>query len=241
MAKKKDTGLVPVSKYAIMQAGDAAAVLKENLGGSQLTQADLTRVKMPSGGSLNFEVASIAGAKPVDRIEGICIGFQDVRVYWEKSPEEGGLGTPPDCVSEDTFSGRGIPGGSCTECRFAEFGSHPRGAGQACAVRRLLFIVRPTDILPIVINLPPTSIAACKKFFMQLATEEMLSFWKVVMRIELEKASNAKGVAYAKATFTMASKVEPATIKNLHQSMEQFKVMFKRVAKEESISQDSRV
>jgi len=90
------------------------------------------------------------------------------------------------------------------------FGSDGNGGGrgQACKQTRLLFLAVPHLLIPITVQLPPTSLSAARKFFLQLSSEG-LAYWTVLMRIGLETAKNSQGIGYSKATFALLSKLPP--------------------------------
>ena len=49
-----------VGNYAIVQAGsNAAEVIKENLGGREMSAFDLDRIKFPSGGNITWEIPTL--------------------------------------------------------------------------------------------------------------------------------------------------------------------------------------
>jgi hypothetical protein len=204
------TAIVKVEEYKIMKmdAGRRAEIIKENLGALGVSQFDLDRAKIPAGGITKFEVPTLDGSDFVGSIRGIIIGYKDGRVYWETPYEDSGGGSPPDCVSEDCEHGSGTPGGLCAKCPLAQFGSARKGDGQACQQRRLLFIARPKSNLPLIVSLPPTSLAPARKFFLRLVDAEV-PFYGVVVEIGLEKDSNAAGVDYAKANFRVVEHLSP--------------------------------
>ena len=182
-------------------------IISENMGALGVSAADLDRVKMPSGGSLmKYMVPTLTGEEAADTIQGIIVGLHDVRVYWAQSIDEGGSGNPPDCYSDDCVTGHGRPAGSCATCPMAEFGTAQKGTGQACSQRRILFLMRKESNLPIVINLPPTSLANARKFFLRMVDADA-PYYGVIVEIGLDQDKNASGVDYAKATFKVVEKL----------------------------------
>jgi hypothetical protein len=62
----------------------------------------------------------------------------------------------------------GKPGGDCHKCPLAQFGSAvdqkgQPGKGQACKSMRMLLFLRQDDMIPMIVNLPPTSLQNAKK------------------------------------------------------------------------------
>ena len=91
---------------------------------------------------------------------------------------------------------------------MAEFGSDNRGRGQACKQIKRLFVLRPTSMLPLVVNLPPTSLRPATRYLLRLAGSG-LKYQGAVTRITLEKAKNPDGIAYSTAVFALAGKLDP--------------------------------
>lgn len=202
--------------YAIAKAGldNLPALLRENIGPGGIDATDLDRVGMPAGGGLQWMVPTLDGEKPSDSIEGVIISWRLIRLYWAKSIDQGGAGNPPDCISHDAMVGIGKPGGDCSACPFAQFGSaagknDKPGRGQACKMVRQLFIMRQGDILPLVVNLPPSSLKAIKKYFLRL-TMNGKRFHDVVTRLTLDRTKNNDGIAYSLVNPSLAGELDEA-------------------------------
>lgn len=193
--------------YAIAQPGiDIAAVIARNMGGVQITPSDLTRVKVPSGGGTTWEIPTLDGIDESKELIGVIVHTAVQRVYWQQSFEETGGGTPPDCMSFDAVTGNGTPGGLCGLCPLAQFGSD--GRAQACQMRHLIFLVRPgKSLLPIVINVPPSSLKAARQYLLGLSGEGQI-YTAVETSLTLEKTKNRDGIAYAEIKFRRVGPVE---------------------------------
>lgn len=170
---------------------------------------NFARIQMPSGGSLAFRVQTLAGEQPEKQLEGIIIAWRQARIFWREG--FGGGRKPPDCSSKDGFIGVGDPGGRCADCHFAQFGTatlpngNP-GAGQACKDIRQILLLRPDEILPHLLSVPPTSLRAFNAYSMQLLSAR-IPYWGVTTRLTLEKANNESGIAYGKIAFTLGRRL----------------------------------
>lgn len=202
LAKKEE-----VSFMVLANAQNAIEALKNNLQGENLSAMDLDRVGIPAGGGTSWCVPTLEGEVNTQEIVGVIIGVQKCRAYWAEAFS--GAGVPPDCVSEDAITGVGNPGGVCNKCPLAEFGSDSRGKGQACKQIKRLFLLRPNSMLPLVVNLPPTSIKIASRYGLRLV-DNGLKFQAVVTRITLDKTKNSEGIGYSTAVFTLAAKLDPA-------------------------------
>lgn len=201
-----------VANYPAL-AGDPAKLLdalRENMGGEKLTEFDLERIKMPSGGGNFWEVPSIDGPQPVKVLEGVVVLTKNVRAYWPIALEEGSGSDPPQCVSADAIFGVGDPGGSCETCPYSQFGSHRDGRGQACKQMRQLFMLTEASMLPVVLTLSPTSLAPARKFFMRLASATPPRYyWETTIQVSLEQASSGANT-YSRAVFALGTPLNEA-------------------------------
>ena len=198
---KGELVLVGKEEYAITRADEAREAVQENLRGQTITAYDLDAVRMPAGGGTAWEVPTLDGSEEsVKELAGVIVHFQDQRKYWEKDMEESGGSSPPDCYSDDGVTGRGSPGGKCNVCPLSEFKSAKDGRGQACRQVRVVYLARPGDLLPLVLNVPPTSLKNIKQYFLRLASRG-IKFFEVETVIGLEKVKGDSGITYSRATF----------------------------------------
>src|SRR5262249_1306022 len=151
-------------------------------------------------------IQSLDGEEIVKELTGIIIGWRDTRSYWSIPMEESDGNMPPDCYSLDARAGIGKPGGDCARCPLSQFGSGPKGDGQACKLVRQLSLIRDQNLLPEIVSLPPSSVKAARQYFMRLASKGVPCF-SVITRIGLEKTKNAQGIAYARAVLTSAGRL----------------------------------
>lgn len=234
MPENPTTALAPVN-YAVMtyQPTDLAQIINDNLGGATIDPSMLDRVVVPSGGSTTWTVPTLEGEIETKTIEGILVGFTDPKAYWLKSMEETGGGTPPDCSSIDGVIGVANtpdgPGGMCSTCPLNQWGSDPKGGkGKACKDMRNMFIVREGNILPMVVTLPPTSLAPMRQFMLRLASMG-LHYTAATIKLELEKVKNDGGIWYAKVKPSLGQKLLPEQAAHMKQFAEAIKPVLQRV------------
>jgi len=214
------------SEYPLLRLGttqDLLDIFRDNLGAAGLDTLDLPRVKVPSGGALSWAIGTLDGEESAKELEGIVLSWRPARLYWKKAIGEGGGRKPPDCTSRDGFIGVGDPGGNCAQCPFAQFGSATKGTGQACKQVRQLLLVRPGEILPHLISIPPTSLKAASQYFLMLLGRQM-PYWGVTTKLRLERATNEAGINYAKVQFFMGRVLSPQERQLLtpfHEQMQQ--------------------
>ena len=210
------------SKFLVFQdqGADLQEIMEENLGGEGISQFDLTRVKIPSGGGTSWSIPTLEGDEDAKELRGIIVYWKNSRAYWKDS--FGGGSNPPDCRSDDGVTGYGDPGGECNKCPLSQWGSDDRGKGQACKSIRFLFLLRENDILPVAIALPPTSIKPIKNYFLRLATSAT-PFYSVITTLRLEKTKNADGITYSVVTPSMERKLSPECTAKIKAYAENFK------------------
>lgn len=194
--------------YAIMfTEGNVGDALRENLDGASLSMWDLARIRVPAGGGTTWIEPTVDGDQETKGIEGVIVHMRTVRSMWRQ--EFSGEGTPPDCSSTDGVTGMGDPGGACRTCPYAAWGTSPKGTGaQACKQARLLFVLRPADLLPVVVAAPPSSLKAVKQYLLRLAGAGA-PYHAVITRLELERTKNAGGIAYAQIVPRLIAKLAP--------------------------------
>jgi len=178
------------------QATDVLDAVKENIGNDRITDRDLDRVTMPLGGGLAWTVPTLEGEDSAKTLDGIIVHWTSPKAYWATGMEVGG-NTPPDCSSSDGETGYGDPGGDCYDCALNQWGSATGGAGKACKEKRMLFLLRPDDLLPIVVQAPSTSIQPVRRYLLRLASQGM-PYWSVVTRLSLERAQSGTGIGYSR-------------------------------------------
>lgn len=218
-----ETALASLDAYpALADQGGALSVLQAlqaNLGANEtFSEWDLVRVEMPQGRGRHFQIETLTGVKSVEEITGVIIHHQTTRAYFD-SPEVR-QGVPPDCISHDGVIGFGAPdlsrginpqpngGYLCGDCALSKFDTARTGRGQACKMRRPLFIITEEyGKLPIFLNTPPASIANLHRYGTQLGREE-LQHHQVVTTLGLDLVSDAAN-PYSKVTFSFAGFVSP--------------------------------
>ena len=184
--------------------------IAENMGPSGITEFDLQRITVPSGGGTFWRVPTLEGPKPETSIRGVIIFQRDIRAYWAQSLEKSGGGTPPDCSSVDAIIGHGTPSGMCHACPLAEFKSDDDKRGQACKQAKQLFVLRGENLLPEVVSVPPTSLKNAKKYLLSLSNVG-ISYWSVLTELTLAETKNAGGITYSQIVFKFAGKLDPKT------------------------------
>lgn len=193
----------PFMLPAVMDESEfSAEELAEDMDGLQM---NFPRVKIPSGGALQFEIPTGDPDNPdyARTLTGIILFNHPHNVYWPEDSEYDDNATPL-CSSMDGRLGSGSPGGSCAACTMNAFGSASEGRGKACKNMRSLYLLRSGELMPLQINLPPTSLKPFRLFMGQAFSARRRATYGSLVEIGLKKMNNGKD-DYSVATFRLLS------------------------------------
>ena len=184
------------SNYAAL-TGNALEIIKENLKNQPLSFQLFDVVKSPSGGSTVFSVPGLAGDETAKELTGIILDYTTPRAYWDTpDPVEG---TPPTCFSSDSIVS--YEGKLCSQCAFNDFGSKDGETNaKACKESVTLFLLRPDNIMPIIVRVPVSSKARFQRYMTRLIGK-MIPLSAVVTKITLVKTTNRTGQPYSLYNF----------------------------------------
>ena len=208
------------------ELAEILSTIQENLAGETITPRELQKITVPSQGVTKWIIPNAETGKKdaLDEIEGIMIYVGTPRAYWSK-PLDMANRTPPDCSSLDGHVGVGNPGGSCNVCPFNKWGTAKTGSGKgkACKEQRLIYMIRPDDFLPTVLQAPVTSIDQLKKHMMRLATtskskSKPQSYKEVYTKMTLNEITS--DFPYSEIVFELADPVEDEYLPQLKQYVE---------------------
>lgn len=168
-------------------------LIRENLPDQSLNYQLFDVVKSPSGGSTVFTVPGLSGDEAEKELTGIILGYTTPRAYWDTpDPVEG---TPPSCFSHNSLVSES--GKVCAHCPFNDYGSKDGETGaKACKESVLLFLLRPGNVLPLLVRVPVTSKGLFLRYTARL-TSTLTPLNGVVTRISLKKATSRGGKPYA--------------------------------------------
>jgi len=204
----KTESTTAISPFVVFETpvAEIRDAVEANLGADEKSATHFERIKIPAGGGTAWMLQSLDGEEMVKELSGIIVAWRDTRAYWNVPMEQSDGNMPPNCFSLDARSGTGTPGGDCHRCAFAQFGSDPKGEGQACKLVRQLFFLREENLLPEIVSLPASSLKPARQYFMRLASKAVPCF-SLITKIGLEKTKNAQGIVYSRATFTSGGRL----------------------------------
>lgn len=206
-------------------ADDAAETILANMGEEEITPADLSRIRVPSGDVQQWTVLGSDGQKRQEpHVEGVILHHQLRRGYWLNPIPSGEF---PDCMSNDWKTGKGDPGGDCETCPHNEWGSAIKadgsaGRGKVCRQMKLLFMLRHGEVLPDVVVVSPASLKAVKHYQLKLGAR----LCDVVTRLELVPATSRDNTDYSQIRPLMVGKLDAQTVTRVRSCVETLQQVF---------------
>ena len=178
-------------------------IIRSNLKSQPLTYELFDVVKSPSGGSTVFSVPGLSGDEAEKELYGIILDYTTPRAYWDSpDPVEG---TPPACLSKNSIISE--DGKACAHCPFNDYGSKDgESNAKACKESALLFLLRPNNILPLLVRVPVTSKGRFLKYATRLLST-LTPISSVVTKISLERATSKGGKPFALFNFEAVSQL----------------------------------
>jgi hypothetical protein len=224
MATKKESAAIAVQNntgFAVLADTDFSAMMSEELDGLDLT---FECVKIPSGGSTAFELPTEGDdAETVKEFSAVILYHHPLNAYYETKYMGGS--NPPDCGS---FDGKiGNNGQPCATCPHNQFGTGENGA-KACKNKRRVYILREGERFPLLLTLPTGSLKAFTKYLKTQLSKGKTSN-SIVTRFSLKKVTNAGGIAYSQACFTVDRELAPTESALVKSLSEQIKTYASRV------------
>ena len=165
------------------------------------------RIKIPAGGGTMFELPS-ENADATDAVRefaAVILHHHPLQIFYKL--KYNGSNNPPDCLSKDSITGVGDPGGACLTCINNKFGSGENGS-KACKNKHQMYLLRENEIFPVILSLPASSNKEFSKYIKRLLSKGKKS-GSVVTKFSLKKAVNKTGIAYSQVQFSMERPLTP--------------------------------
>jgi len=220
--------LSTVNSYTALQGFNLANAMSEEMVGMDVS---FDRIKIPAAGGTVFEVP---GTDPgeTDAVKEFCgvILYHHPLFSYYRERFSGG-NAAPDCGSYDGVAGVGDPGGNCAHCPLNQFGSGENG-GKACKNKRRIYILREGELIPLLLTLPTGSMKEFSVYVKRLLAKGRKTS-AVVTRFSLKKVTNAGGIAYSQAQFTVDRPLTDEELPYIAAMAEQVKQFATRVGYED--------
>jgi len=168
-----------VSTFAEMlpEGVDYSEVL-DNL--REMDDIDFPRARVKRG---KFFLTEDSNDQGVEEFTGVLLYHGRQNTFWHAGFDKNNI-TPPDCSAADGKTGskarEGNKFGSCADCHFNQFKSHPSGKGKACRNQVKLYILRQGTLVPTTFLIAPTSLGVFNRgYLLDQVTQKGLAYWKV--------------------------------------------------------------
>lgn len=214
------------SKFLALR-GDNAGLVQAMEGlreaGVSFGPGDMTYVKVPAGGGTTWQIEHPDGEEEnCKAIEGVIVYVQKRGTLWPS--DEMGQNTKPVLVTDDLVTARQvgpIPDDMIDDLEpyrigedddgtaiydweklpYNQYGSARNGRGKRCKEQRLLYVLRPGDLFPIVVRVPAGSLKSYNKFLAGVVMRRQLPYWRIVANLSLTKKPNQDGIDFSEIAF----------------------------------------
>lgn len=165
-------------------------------------------IKVPGGGHIAFEVPGDDEDNPdvVKELVGVIVHQHQVNAYWDKDRATGSdESNAPLCSSHDGHTGYNRISRtycSCKTCENNRYGSAANGRGKACKNMRQLYFLMGGRMMPVIIQLPPTSIKAFNTYTGSWISKAGIPPFAHITKITLKKETNKEGQDYSTVLFS---------------------------------------
>lgn len=229
MSKNENTALAVLEQNhfeLVPLNDDIKDIIAEEMDGLGAVPFDI--IKIPAGGGLSFELPGESEDTPIAATElvGIIVDHHPVNALW--MTEYDGSNNQPDCSSFDGKSGVDSNGEvkQCLNCPYNQFGSKANGGkGKACKNMHRIYILMNGQVIPMLLILPPSSLAAWRNYIGKKIVVKGKRPWMVLTKVTLKKEKNENGIAYSQAVFTKVADLTPAECEMIKPMAEGFKAM----------------
>lgn len=251
--KKESTALAVIedTEFPVLAVGADAKPIGTQLRDMGVSRFDLSKVTVPSAGAVAFEVETLEDVEYFKELRVVIAYSQSNQRSWHRTSIEDSDGhSAPDCSSEDGINGygvntlpaEGIEAGSeddaqreahdCVTCPWNEWESARGGSGNAkdCSEYIVLYAFGEDSLVPFVMQVPPTSLKAARKYSLRLLGAGK-KLGDVVTVLTLEKKESP--VLHSVINFKYGGPLSPEAAKRMETVEEDMRTAFASVAPKE--------
>ena len=178
---------------AITHVDDIGTEIAEIAGPDGLSPAMIPTITVPR----EHDEWAMPDGTITETIGGVILNWDVSRAYYAKTYSPGN-DDPPDCSSRDGIEGVGTPGGACATCKLNEWGSSKISDGaKACSERRLVYILEPHALMPMIVQVPPGSLKAFTTYALQMINVGGAKYGHVT-NFTIDRASGYSQIKFAR-------------------------------------------
>lgn len=199
--------------------GELAEIFGGNLAGMDIQPSDLTRIKIPGSGGTHWQYETAEGPQSVTTITGVIVHKANTRGWWAVDLDNAGE-KPPACSSRDGvtatinqdeipagYDGH-LPTGVCATCPLAQYDE--REGKTPCQKRLQMYVLHADEFLPVIVDLPQTSIKPMRQFLLRLSSARK-PIGSVIVQLGLEQTKSRGGTKYSVVVPRKVGELDPPT------------------------------
>jgi hypothetical protein len=211
---------IPESEFLAVRGEDNAVAEALEANQEELSVRDLIRVRVPAADSGQWSIKDPANVRTAKEIVGALVVYRKGGVLW---PTEGEAikGSRPVIVTNDLRTGQLVsddfgdldeaelqkariedgPNGELLydwlELSYNKWGSSGKGRGKRCKERRILGILEPESMYPLIVTVPPASLRNVTDWIKGMSLNGIPHF-RLVCALGLEEVTNDAGQEFCK-------------------------------------------
>ena len=226
-----ELSVINPAEMRIIPTQEELTMLRDEL--SDMDKFQCGRVQIAGGGANVFKVTEPGDeeSKSVPEITGVIMYHHKTNALWEGEYGKNEDRTPV-CSSVNGDEGTMSETGEilkCGACPYNQYGTAGDGRrGKACKNMRRLYIMRPGDIFPMILSLPPSALGAFDKYRTKVIMARK-SLQGVVTRFTLKCKDNRDGVEFSLPVFEAVAALPPGEAERVRQYGEQFNAAASKV------------
>lgn len=223
-----ELALIKGDSFLALSGGALSLREAQEASGETVGLGSLTWVKTPSGGSTTWEISDgLGNSEPAREISGVLVLYRKRAVLW---PTEGDAveGSKPLLVSDDhpslTLARKvgddyGDLDPELIECCrredglydirpksrggsffYSEFGTSGKGPGPRMREQRIVGVLRPGDLWPLMLTVQAGSLKNVANTIARL----QVPYWRAIVRFTLTKATATNGSPYSQLVLSVS-------------------------------------
>jgi len=231
MSKLNELTVINPAEVRIIPTPEELTIMREEL--SDMDNFQYGRIKIASGGANVFKVTEPGDEESasVTEIVGVIMYHHKTNALWDGEYGKNENRTPV-CSSINGDEGTVNETGEivkCDKCLYNQYGTAGDGRrGKACKNMRRLYIMRPGDIFPMILSLPPSALGSFDKYRTKVLMGRK-SLQGVVTRFTLKSKDNRDGVEFSLPIFEPVAALPPGEAERVRQYGEQFNAAASKV------------
>lgn len=246
------TALITADKFISLSGAEDSKAAMQALkdSGESFSAQDLIRISTPLGGATNWQVPGPTGDESRKELVGALVHWEKCGILWPSEEMNEGqqpvlrswdmivgeqVGPIPDDMAEALAPFKMGGAGNLYQISessgfpYAQWGSGKGGSGKRLKEQRHMFVLPVDALAPYLVVAQPGSLATVTKWFKQLVQTAKVPWWRVMVRLTLQKVTNRGGQVYSQIVPETAGILDAETADKLRST---WGTLLARVARE---------